>query len=317
MRTEQTADVESPRWSLTPLVRGGTSLWRRAAREARITYGVIWRDLSVTVIPGSLMCLTALQATGVLSLRTAAAGLGKCLLYFLLHVYVFTIDNQILGHEEDRVNKPDRVLPAGLVSLRGARRRREISMVMFPIVGWLLGGWPFLGYALGWVALTIAYNHLGLHRHWITKNLVFITLYAILLLAPAWQLAAPLGEEALRFILIVSLAMGVTLNLQDLRDISGDITLHRRTLPISLGEARARWLIASSIALLPIVVHWGLVYPGVPSTGGWIAEGLLAALNFFVVARILRRRGPRVDHKTYMLHTYWFCAVLASGLVIL
>lgn len=317
MRTEQTADVASPRWSQFPLVRGGTALWRRAAREARVTYGVIWRDLSVTVIPGSLMCLTALHAAGALSLRTAALALGKCLLYFLLHVYVFTIDNQILGHEEDRVNKPDRVLPSGFISLPGARRRREIAMVLFPLVGWLLGGVPFLGYALGWIVLTIAYNHWGLHRHWVTKNLVFITLYAILLLAPAWQLAAPLDETGIRMILVISAAMGLTLNLQDFRDVTGDVFLKRRTLPLAIGERPARWLIASSIALLPLAVHFGLVYPRSLGPAGWAAEGLLAGLNLLVAVRTLRLHGPRVDHKTYMLHTYWFCGVLASGLVLL
>jgi 4-hydroxybenzoate polyprenyltransferase len=293
--------------------RGGFLL-ERLIRELRVTYGFIRRDLSVTVFPATLTCVTALHASGATEPGAALTGLISCIAYFVFHIYVFAIDNQILGVEEDRMNKPDRVLPRGLISVEDARARRLAAMVLFPTIGWLLGGVALFGWAVGWVALTLTYNHLGLHRHWLTKNGLFITLYAILLLAPAWHFGAALNTTAWRWILVLSVAMGLTLTLQDLRDVRGDEALGRRTLPIVFGETPARLVIAGTIALLPLAVHFALV-PTARSVRVVAVETALALLNVAVVGRTLLARSDEADHRTYMLHTYWFCGVLASGLV--
>lgn len=298
--------VSGPRWLL-----------RRIVFEARVTYCIVWRDLSASLIPATLFSLTALNATAGLTVGSVAQTLLRSLLYFSLYIYAFCLSNQLVGHEEDRVNKPDRVLPAGLIDHRGAVLRWALAMVMFPLMGLLLGGWPILLWALVWQAIFLSYNFLGLHRHWLTKNVVFISLGTIALLAPAWQLVAPIDAVAWRWIIVVAVAFGLTLHLQDLRDVQGDRIVGRRTLSMVIGQDWARWLLAVGIGSLPVVTHVGLIH-GIPlSPTVVIIEVLLATLNMVVAVRTVKCRSPQADHRTYILHTYWFCAVLASGILLL
>lgn len=292
------------------------SIWNRLVYEARITYGLVWRDLSASLIPATLMALAASHTTSSLSLTSAPILIGSCLLYFGLYIYGFCLCNQIVGVEEDRANKPDRVIPSGMLSLHGAKQRLAFALIAFPVAAYALGGDQLLVFALAWQMIFLAYNLLGLHLHWSTKNIVFIGLGTIVLLAPAWLLGGPLHSEAWRWVLVVSIAFAATLHLQDLRDTDGDRLVGRQTLPIAVGMFRARVLIALAIASLPIAIHFTLFqFPS--STTSITTELVLGATNLLVALRTLLMRNPKADHKTYMLHTYWFCMVVASaGLVL-
>jgi len=285
--------------------------------ETRVTYRIVYRDLSASLIPGTLFSLAALHATNRWSPQSAADLAVRCFVYFALYIYCFCLSNQIVGYEEDRLNKPDRVLPSGLISMEGALRRWWIAMIAFPTAAFLLGEWAMLGWAIAWQLIFLSYNHLGLDRHWFTKNVVFITFGSVAQLGPAWQLATPLDATGWRWVWIVSLAFGLTLNLQDLRDVEGDREIGRRTLPIALGEPLSRVLIAGGIVGLPIATHYGLV-ASTPITLPIVAVEIgLAVLNIVVAVRTMQLTNPQADHKTYMWHTYWFCGVLASAWVIL
>lgn len=285
--------------------------------EFRVTYKIVWRDLSASLIPATLFGLAALHATGEWTAVSIGRTLLHCFAYFSLYIYSFCLCNQVVGFREDRVNKPDRVLPAKMISMRGAVARWLIAMIAFPTVGYLLGGPSILGWAVAWQLIFLSYNFLGLHQHWFTKNTVFITLGTIVQLAPAWELVAPLEPTAWRWIIVVAASFGLTLHLQDLRDVQGDELVGRRTLPIVIGQKWTRRLLAVGIGLLPVVTHLGLVQETSfePSVVG--IEIVLTTLNFVVAWRTLRLQSPKSDHRTYILHTYWFCAVLASGLVLI
>jgi len=242
---------------------------------------------------------------------------ARCAAYFLLYIYTFCLCNQITGYEEDLVDKPDRVLPSKLISMRGARWRFRLAMLLFPLVGLAIGGWSMLLWAVLWQATTLAYNYLGLDRHWFGKNVVFISVGTAVQLAAAWQIAAPLTPLAARWILFVSVAFGVTLHLQDLRDVAGDREGGRWTLPMSVGDDWARIIIAVSIGILPVATHQVLLDGSPRTLAITLSEAALTVLNFVVAARTLKLRSPLSDHRTYMLHTGWFCGVLASSIVVL
>ena len=123
---------------------------------------------------------------------SAIRTLISCFAYFSLYIYAFCLCNQIVGYREDRVNKPDRVLPSKMLIMRGAVIRWLVSMMAFPLVGYAIGGAPLLAWAIAWQIIFLTYNFLGLQRHWFTKNAVFITLGTILQLGPAWLITAPL-----------------------------------------------------------------------------------------------------------------------------
>src|SRR5690349_21061158 len=97
-------------------------------RELRLTWGFVRYDLSSTVVPATLAMVAAARAEG--GVRPGTIVLGA--IYFLLFVYAFAVSNQIIGVEEDRRNKPDRPLPAGMVALRGAWMRWVLAMLLFP-----------------------------------------------------------------------------------------------------------------------------------------------------------------------------------------
>jgi 4-hydroxybenzoate polyprenyltransferase len=285
--------------------------------EVRITYQIVWRDLSASLIPATLFGLAALHARGEWTLVSVGYALLRCFAYFSLYIYTFCLCNQIVGYREDRVNKPDRVLPAKTITMKGAVARWIFAMAAFPLVGFALGGLPILGWAIAWQAIFLSYNFLGLHQHWFTKNTVFITLGTIVQLAPAWGLSAPLEPVAWRWILVVAASFGFTLHLQDLRDVQGDHLVGRRTLPIVIGQKWTRRLLAVGIGLLPLVTHFGLVRSGSFRLSVVVLEVALTLLNLVVAVRTLRLSSPQADHRTYILHTYWFCAVLASGIVVI
>lgn len=239
----------------------------------------------------------------------------KLVLYFGLYIYTFCLANQITGVEEDRVNKPDRAIPAGILTLEEAKLRWFLSMLLFPIIGWALGGWSLCRWALLWQVLIVAYNYGSLDKHWFSKNIVFITLGSVVQLAAAWQLTGPITHNAWVWIWTVALIFGVTLQLQDLRDVEGDRLLGRRTFPIVFGDINTRRFVAVSV-LLSALVMLGVVLVNSSNSHLALAVGLLlGSLNVVVGIRVLNLRTKLDDHRTYMLHTYWFCAALGSATI--
>ncbi len=289
----------------------------KVRKEALVTYRLIRRDLSASLIPGILMSLAALQTASDWTAAELVGTLVRSTAYFFLYIYTFCLSNQIVGYREDCLNKPDRVIPSGMLSMRGALIRWGLGSLAFPVAAYALGGISLAGWAVAWLFICLCYNQFGLHKHWFSKNVVFITLGTIVLFAPAWEIAAPFTANAWRWILIIALSFGVTLHVQDLRDVEGDRAVGRRTLPMALGEVPTRWVMALGIVLLPLVTHFGLVAPTAPHPAALPIELGLAALNLLVGHRLVFVRSAKADHETYMFHTYWFCAVCAAGIILL
>lgn len=79
---------------------------------------MIRRDLPAGVYPALLFALAARCVVGGAGLDGLFALLA-CGAYFWLFLYSFCLDNQITGVAEDRLNKPDRVIPSGRLPLAG------------------------------------------------------------------------------------------------------------------------------------------------------------------------------------------------------
>jgi 4-hydroxybenzoate polyprenyltransferase len=246
------------------------------------------------------------------SLGGCALAVARALLYFWFYSYIFCLPSQIVGVAEDRINKPDRPLPSGLVSVRGAYHRWLVSMVVYCILGWCFG---VLKWALLWQAVTVFYAFGGLDRHWATKNLVAMTLGTVAQLAATWELVMPLTPLMWQRVLAIAVLAGVTALVQDFRDVQGDHATGRKTLPITLGERPARFVVIGLFLLAPLWVHWGLM-PAAPTAATIACEVVLAAMPLAVAARLWLFRDPAADHKTYILYSYWYCAILASMIVI-
>lgn len=285
--------------------------------EGRLAYRFIKRDLPVAHYASMAFLVSAVIASQVPPLQAARAVLTGAI-YFFLYLYSFCLGNQIAGVEEDRVNKPDRPIASGQISLPAATARWALMNFLFPSYAAWAGGWALARWALAWQLLSISYNFFRLDKNWFTKNCIFISLGGIFQVAAAWQIVAPISEQAWVWIVVVSVLFGVSLQLQDFRDVEGDKLLKRRTLPMVIGEDWARWLTGLFIAVvMPVCIHWVLF--GLGHQPLWVrgAEALQAVLCVWVGARAIVLRTPADDHRTYMMHTYWFmCIFLTAGFVL-
>lgn len=83
-------------------------------------------------------------------------------------------------------------------------------------------------------------------------------------------------------------------HIQDLRDIEGDMAAGRKTMPLVFGDSISRWIITFLLMPTSFWVLWrGNIVPIAPFT--------LIALHIVLGYRIMCARGPRYDHKTYMM----------------
>jgi 4-hydroxybenzoate polyprenyltransferase len=280
-------------------------------REIHLIWQFIYRDLTSTVVP-ALLFVTAAWKANLQSASLLHLLLGKGLLYFVLYIFSFCVANQIFGIEEDRLNKPNRPLVTGAISLRGAQIRWAISMILFSLVGWLFG---VLEWALLWQVVIILHNFGGYSKHWMGKNLS-IGVGTVAQLGAAWQLVAPLTPIAWSWILLLAGVWTILVPIQDFRDISGDLAVGRKTFPMVFGETQSRILLSLCLGILPLVVHFVLMMPAGNSWNVILWDIALAAVSLTIAVRMIFYRSPQADHQTYMLFTYWYCLALVSAIFV-
>lgn len=291
--------------------------------ELYVLYRLICRDIPVSILSGSIFSISALKVNHLLNVYNLVGALCKVIVYFVLYIYNFCMMNQIVGIEEDKINKPDRPLASGLINLNQAKVRLCITMILFPTYAYLSGDLVILYSAIGWQIIMICYNYLGFDKHWFNKNIVFITTGTFVQLTAAYEYGnLPLNikdrELPYLWILYISLAFGISLNLQDLRDVIGDQKLNRQTLPVLLGQEKSRKIIALIILCLPISLYviWKMMLEMIFIH--YILQAILVAFNSYVALKtILGDKYAEKDHSVYMVHCYYFCILIGTTLFVL
>lgn len=281
-------------------------------KELKITWRFVKNDIWATIIPGLIVSFVVVTKTSP-SISESAIIFFKSLVYFFFYLYSFVLTNQLFGVEEDKINKPYRPLPSGLVSKRGVVIRSIVVSVAFQLIALLLNIplWATL-----WIAVSLFHNFVG-HKHWFTKNPVCMSLGIFAIIGAAWEMVTPMSPEVLTWAVVVSLSLGSTGVIQDFRDAKGDQKIGRHTLPLDIGDTNGRILsgIIALVALIFIFVF--IILPGNRSTLSTIYSGIITLLFVFVPARLLLVKGARQDHQTYMLLLYLFNLMLLSGAVYL
>lgn len=280
--------------------------------ELDLSWQFTRRDIRTNIIPPLIFTLAALRAVWPVSPTEIIQALLRTLVYFWFYSYIFCLPSQITGVEEDRINKPERPLPAGLVSVRGAFRRWLVAMAIYSGLGLCFG---VLKWTLLWQAVTVCYAFGGLDRHWSTKNLIAMTLGTIAQLAATWEMVTPLTPRSLGAVLTIAVLAGITALVQDFRDVVGDRATGRKTLPITIGELPARAVVIGIFLLTPLAVYQGLL-AGQLSLANTLCLLGLTAIAVVVAVRVALLRGPAADHRTYIIYSYWYCAILASMVVV-
>jgi 4-hydroxybenzoate polyprenyltransferase len=300
------AKAISPMWDLA-------INWKYSfLRELHIVWQFIWRDIWATIIP-TLLFLVAAWQNQSLSFGELMLGLGRGFIYFGLYIFPFCIANQMVGIEEDKINKPDRPIITGLVSYQGAQVRFVASMVAYSLVGWWFG---ILELTLIWQICIILHNFGGWSKHWLTKDLI-MGVGAIVELAGSWQLVTAMTPVVWQWTLVLAFIVTLLIPLQDFRDLDGDRAIGRNTFPIAFGESAGRAIMGLGFGLLPVVIHLGLMMPAGNSLNVMFWDIAQAFISWTIATRIVVYRTPKADHHTYMMLLYWYCLVLGSAIFVL
>ena len=167
-----------------------------------------------------------------LPLKILTANACKCALLSFVLLYTFTISNQINGIEEDRINKPDRPLVSGRVSLWGAYAR----YVAFTVGGLLLAyAMKAEEGAILSVVLVAIHNFTNVTSFGPSKDLVTTGMLTTGLYY-SWELGGGNYQRGIDWVACLSVSLLFTISIQDLRDVDGDAATGRNTTPCMLGK---------------------------------------------------------------------------------
>ncbi|KAJ8520740.1 hypothetical protein ONZ45_g2485 [Pleurotus djamor] len=260
--------------------------------ELRLFKAFTFRDWSATVIPGVIVGLGATKRANLPLLDVAA-----CLPWMFMYIYFFTLSNQLTGIEEDRINKPDRPIPSGKITVRGAIYRWGLALTVF--VGLALRNGKQIPETLIWVITTGLVSLTSVGGHWFFKNTVAMTLASRCKTVAVYKAIATPNVDEERVLLCLAIWYGVLMQLQDLRDVAGDAATGRKTLPVVLGDGGSRWAILLGFLPLGCGVLWA---------GGVLSKSpiVILSVHAFLGYRVMQRKGPLYDHQTYLDFTYLY-----------
>lgn len=183
--------------------------------------------------------------------------------------------NQIYDLEIDRINKPKRLLPAGILSKRQAIGFTIITYLLSVLVTWILvsdpvyDSWrarffaPFRAHESIWfyflaAVFTLVYSVPALgrtKRMTLAANLTISLPRGLMLKVAGWSVLAPIWNWEPWYIgLIFFLFIIGAASTKDFSDMEGDCQGGCATLPNRFGVRRTIYLIAPSF-----VLPWGLI----------------------------------------------------------
>ncbi|ORZ36776.1 hypothetical protein BCR44DRAFT_1431754 [Catenaria anguillulae PL171] len=249
--------------ALAPLARAALHAQADLAWLAKVLWLFTKTDIHNLVLPGCTMNLvihSLYASASQLAWYHIGMSMVKSFIWGYLGLLVIDVTNQLMGMDEDKLNKPFRPLPAGLITVRGAMRLAVLSTFAFVYVANKMG---VIWCALSFVAATSTYNFTGTDRNWLGKNLCNAWGYGCYFAAGGWiawwDIAKSVGLEnvvvlddvALTVRCLVALhavTILATITIQDLRDVDGDLQSRRLTQNLDMGEWISRVQIAVCMA---------------------------------------------------------------------
>jgi geranylgeranylglycerol-phosphate geranylgeranyltransferase len=212
--------------------------------------------------PGNTVAAAILTATGVFVAYPAALVVGQlqaiaAIIATACATAAGNAINDYYDRDIDRINRPDRAIPRGAVSPRGALAFS--ALLFFGAIAAAVVLPPLaIGIAVVNLLALIAYTK------WF-KGLPGVGNVVVALLTGSTFLfgAAAVGdiEDALVLFLLAAVATFTREVVKDVEDIDGDRQEGLRTLPIVVGERRALWLgvltIAAAVLASPVPYIYG------------------------------------------------------------
>ncbi|MFE3114294.1 UbiA family prenyltransferase [Kitasatospora indigofera] len=265
-------------------------------------------------VPSPLMFTVGACFRAHLSALGTLQHIGQIVVLQLLYGYVFDASNQARDAEEDRVNKPHRPVPAGLITSSGSLRRFWAVMPLYSLLGWKLG-------VLEWVVLfqltTIFLNLLCPPRLYLWCKTPCMIISTVAQLAAAWQVVSPIDTTALLWILLIPFVFSLALPFEDVRDMAGDRAIGRRTPALILGHWPVRIWFAALLAGIPVLLHYALFLPTGASPGRTaVCDALVATACWLPAVRALTLRHTAADRITYQMLILAYVTTMMTSLIL-
>lgn len=207
--------------------------------------------------------------------------------------------NQVYDLHIDRINKPNRPIPSGKMSIREA----WIVSIVFYLIAWGLA-WLVVPYGTDdhscfWIVIIasiLTYVYSGppfrTKRWGMLANLTIAIPRGLLLKVAGWSSVKTVyGVEAWYIGAIFGLFLLGAATTKDFSDMKGDAADGCRTLPILYGPKKAAWMISPffvlPFVLIPIGVHLDILTGNRPFL--YILGCVLATYGAYTVSTMVRK----------------------------
>ncbi|CAG8714848.1 334_t:CDS:2, partial [Gigaspora rosea] len=209
------------------------SLLLAIRHEILIMYYATISDWMTTIIPPILMAIGAFYMRVFSSIVTYNDEPLEIVIYIIFPI------NQITSVEEDRINKPFRPIPSGLITVKGARYRLVAISIIFPIIAYIFGGLSLVSLCFLYQAWVIFNEVLKLSKNAICKNLfsafsacIQLVSCHYIIIGTKLSIFELLNSELGMLMLAIFFFAMTTAHVQDFRDQKGDRFVGRKTFPL-------------------------------------------------------------------------------------
>lgn len=229
--------------------------------------------------------------------------------------------NQIADVEADRINKPDRPIPSGKVTVREAWVLSISSYVLALVLAYIVSpaGTYLACFFCAAIAAALTYVYSAppfrTKRFGWWANLTIATPRGFFLRLAGWSLVrAPDTPEAWFIAGVFFLFLLGAASTKDFADMKGDKAAGCRTLPIIYGVSKTAWMISPSFVLpfvmIPVGVHTGVL------TGNGLALDLLGVVlsvwGVYVVYLIVRRPEELATVENHISWTHMYLMMFVA-----
>lgn len=224
-----------------------------------------------------------------------------------MHCLVFNFDNQATweGVVEDQVNKPDRPIPQGRITIALTRQLQLYCIPITALLAWSLGTWEETGliFMMDWMYGAAG----GSDGNFLMRDLLvgmgfgLYNHHSLRIIAGA----ATGGEHIMtstgtHWAYLITAVIFTTIKIQDIKDAAGDKLRGRQTCPLVLGDRVARYLYAVPVAVWSVVCPWFLGL-SLFNVAFWIP----CALGAVIVWRVLNLSQKKEDDNTWRTWCVW------------
>ena len=239
----------------------------------------------------------------------------KTLLWNWINLLLFNLSNQRLPDAiaEDKLNKPYRPIPSGLLSSTTARRALLYGIPSVVLTSYLLGAHEE---SIIMVGLTWMYNDLGGgDENFVLRNLIIAISFGIYnhgssRIARGSAQTVGLDIAGQQWITVISMVVFTTMQIQDLQDVEGDKKRGRQTVMLVMGMRASRWCTASPI------LAWSFAIPYVMGAMTiTVSSVLVFGLGAYTAWRVLHLTSKKEDNKSWKVWAVWLMVLYTLPLV--